>query len=67
MGFYMGVFNFFIVIPQILAATVLGPVVGHFFGGRAMPAVMAGGVLILVAAAALSMVPRHADPVSGPA
>ena len=58
MGFYMGVFNFFIVLPQILAATVLGPVVGHVFGGQAMPAVMVGGVSFLLAAAALSMVPR---------
>jgi len=61
MGFYMGVFNFFIVLPQILAATVLGPVVHHLFAGRALPAVVAGGVSFLVAAAALSWVPR--DPV----
>ena len=58
MGFYMGVFNFFIVLPQILAATVLGPVVQYFFGGHALPAVMAGGVSFFVAAAALSWVPR---------
>lgn len=56
MGFYMGVFNFFIVLPQILAATVLGSVVGHVFGGRAMPAVVVGGAAMLVAAAALSFV-----------
>jgi maltose/moltooligosaccharide transporter len=42
MGFYMGVFNFFIVLPQILAATLLGPVVEHLLGGRAITAVMAG-------------------------
>ena len=45
MGFYMGVFNFFIVLPQILAATVLGPVVQYFFGGHALPAVMAARAL----------------------
>jgi maltose/moltooligosaccharide transporter len=60
MGFYMGVFNFFIVLPQILAATVLGPVVRHLFAGRALPAVIAGGVSLFVAAAALSWVPREA-------
>jgi maltose/moltooligosaccharide transporter len=60
MGFYMGVFNFFIVLPQILAATVLGSVVKHLFGGRALPVVLAGGVSLLVAAAALSWVPRSA-------
>jgi len=62
MGFYMGVFNFFIVIPQILAATVLGPVVQHLFGGRALPAVMAGGVSFFVAAAALTWVPDSPVP-----
>ena len=59
MGFYMGVFNFFIVLPQILAATLLGPVVEHLFAGRAMVAVMAGGVCLLVAALALSWVPEE--------
>jgi maltose/moltooligosaccharide transporter len=62
MGFYMGVFNFFIVLPQILAATVLGPVVQHFLGGHAMPAVVVGGVSFLVSAAALSWVPRNPVP-----
>src|SRR5262249_45146257 len=32
LGYYMGVFNFFIVIPQIVAAAVLGYIVKHFFG-----------------------------------
>lgn len=31
MGIYMGIFNFFIVIPQITAAGILGPLVGGFF------------------------------------
>lgn len=57
MGFYMGVFNFFIVLPQILAATVLGSLVEHVFGGRAILAVLAGGASLLFAAAALWFVP----------
>jgi maltose/moltooligosaccharide transporter len=66
MGFYMGVFNFFIVIPQILAATVLGPVVGAFFGGHALPAVVMGGISLFLAAASLSWVPAYAArPLSG--
>jgi maltose/moltooligosaccharide transporter len=58
MGFYMGVFNFFIVLPQIAAAALLGPVVKNLFAGHALPAVITGGVSLLVAAAALSLVPR---------
>lgn len=59
MGFYMGVFNFFIVLPQIIAATVLGPVVEHLLGGRAIMAVMVGGACMLAAAVALSWVPEE--------
>jgi len=56
MGFYMGVFNFFIVLPQILAATVLGSVVEHLLGGSALTVVIAGGVCMIIAALALSWV-----------
>lgn len=59
MGFYMGVFNFFIVLPQILAATLLGPAVEHLLGGRSVTAVMLGGASILLAAVALSWVPEE--------
>jgi maltose/moltooligosaccharide transporter len=51
MGYYMGVFNFFIVIPQIVAAAVLGFVVGKFFDGQAIYALLIGGVSLIVAAA----------------
>lgn len=61
MGFYMGVFNFFIVLPQILAATVLGPVVQHLLGGRAVAAVMVGGASMFAAALALQRVPEAAS------
>ncbi len=61
MGFYMGVFNFFIVLPQILAATVLGPVVQHLLGGRAVAAVMVGGASMFIAALALQRVPEAAS------
>jgi maltose/moltooligosaccharide transporter len=51
MGYYMGVFNFFIVIPQITAAAVLGLLVGRLFGGQAIYALLVGGVSLLLAAA----------------
>jgi maltose/moltooligosaccharide transporter len=61
MGFYMGVFNFFIVLPQIVAAAVLGPVVDHWLHGHALPVVLLGGASMLVAAAALAWVKPDAD------
>ena len=51
MGYYMGVFNFFIVIPQIVAAAILGFVVGRFFGGHAIYAILIGGTSLVFAAA----------------
>jgi maltose/moltooligosaccharide transporter len=49
MGYFMGVFNFFIVIPQIVAATILGFIVGSFFGGEAIYALMVGGGCMILA------------------
>ncbi len=49
MGFYMGVFNFFIVIPQIIASVGLGSIVQFFFDGRAMPVILCGGISLLIA------------------
>jgi maltose/moltooligosaccharide transporter len=49
MGIYMGIFNFFIVIPQILAASVLGILVRVLFGGDSIDALALGGVLLLLA------------------
>ncbi|MFK7909124.1 MAG: MFS transporter [Akkermansiaceae bacterium] len=50
MGFYMGVFNIFIVIPQIIASLGFGPIVKYLFDGDPMKAVMMGGVSFLIAA-----------------
>jgi maltose/moltooligosaccharide transporter len=50
MGYYMGVFNFFIVIPQIIAASVLGFFVGRLFGGQAIYALAVGGGSLFLAA-----------------
>ncbi len=50
LGYYMGVFNFFIVIPQIVAAVILGFLVGRLFGGEAIYALLIGGVSLVLAA-----------------
>jgi maltose/moltooligosaccharide transporter len=49
MGVYMGIFNFFIVIPQITAAAILGWYVKHLFGGDAMYALILGGMSMVIA------------------
>ena len=49
MGYYMGVFNFFIVIPQIVAAGILGFLLKSFFGNISIYALILGGVSLLLA------------------
>ncbi len=50
MGTYMGIFNFFIVIPQIMAASILGFIVRDVFGGESIYALVTGGISMFVAA-----------------
>jgi maltose/moltooligosaccharide transporter len=56
MGVYMGIFNFFIVIPQILAASILGFLMRRFFDGDAIWALVAGGISMIIAAATVFFV-----------
>ncbi|HEX6613587.1 MAG TPA: MFS transporter, partial [Rhodanobacteraceae bacterium] len=49
MGVYMGIFNFFIVIPQLLAASVLGVLLKVFFHGQPIYALAIGGASLVVA------------------
>ena len=49
MGYYMGVFNFFIVIPQIIAGTVLGFMLTHLFNGQSIFILVAGGISMFIA------------------
>jgi len=61
MGFYMGVFNFFIVLPQILAAVALGKLVDTMLGGDPMKAVLAGGIAMAVASLATLIVSDESE------
>jgi len=49
MGYYMGVFNFFIVIPQIVAGTILGFLVNTFFNDEPIYALIIGGLSMILA------------------
>jgi maltose/moltooligosaccharide transporter len=62
MGVYMGIFNFFIVIPQLTAASVLGLVIREAFDGRAIFGIMIGGALMIVSGLATLWVDREAEP-----
>jgi maltose/moltooligosaccharide transporter len=65
MGVYMGIFNFFIVIPEIIASFAFGPVIRAIFGRdnprSPMFVVMAGGVFLFLAAISVLLVNDVAD------
>ncbi|MBL8300659.1 MAG: MFS transporter [Rhodanobacteraceae bacterium] len=53
MGVYMGIFNIFIVLPQLVAATVLGFLLKTFFAADPLQALYLGAVSLLLAAACM--------------
>ncbi|GAB3382484.1 MFS transporter [Lysobacter fragariae] len=67
MGVYMGIFNFFIVIPQLVAASLLGVLLKLFFGSHPIYALVIGGISMIVAGLCVLRVrepARHAVAVS---
>jgi maltose/moltooligosaccharide transporter len=50
MGVYMGIFNFFIVLPQIINALIGGPLVKYVYGNNPIWALVMSGVSFLIAA-----------------
>ncbi len=49
-GVYMGIFNFFIVLPQTVYALGMSPVIKYVFHGQALPTLVLGGICFLIAA-----------------
>jgi maltose/moltooligosaccharide transporter len=64
-GIYMGIFNFAIVLPEILASLGFGWVMIHILNNNRLHAVVAGGICLIVAASLLSRV-RGASAVTSP-
>jgi len=62
MGIYMGIFNFFIVIPQLVAASVLGLILREFFDLQSIYGLVIGGVLMIIAGLAVLLVDKEAEP-----
>lgn len=61
MGIYMGIFNMFIVVPQIVAATMLGPALRGLFDNQAIFALVISGCSLLLAAVSLAGVRETHD------
>ena len=61
LGIYMGLFNVFVVIPQLLVATVMGSIMKRFFPGEPIwTMAFAAGVMVLAALAMLRVEePEH--------
>ncbi|MDZ4715483.1 MAG: MFS transporter [Cytophagales bacterium] len=64
MGIYMGVFNFFITLPQIINGLIGGPIVKHFYGSQAIFSLVAAGVFLIIAAFCVRFVDDKDDPVA---
>lgn len=64
MGYFMGVFNFFIVIPQIVAGAILDFVTSHVFGGEAVLALVLGGCAMIMGGL-LTLFVKDVDEIQG--
>jgi maltose/moltooligosaccharide transporter len=63
LGVYMGLFNIFIVLPQLVVSSVMGPVVAAFFPADPTPVMAVAAALLLAAALAMRRVPEPEQPV----
>jgi len=50
LGIYMGIFNFFITLPQIINGLLGGSIVKHLYGGQSIYAIVLAGIFMLCAA-----------------
>lgn len=58
-GVYMGIHNMFLVLPQLVAATVLGPLVGQLFHGQAIAALLLSAAALALAALFTFAIPKR--------
>ncbi len=56
MGIYMGIFNFFITVPQILNGIIGGPLIKYAYNGQSIYALMLSGVFLIIGAWAVRFV-----------
>jgi len=63
MGIYMGIFNFFIVLPEIIASLFFGKIMSHYLHNDRLMAVQIGGVLLLLAAIVCAIIIKEEEKV----
>ena len=63
MGVYMGIFNFFICIPQIINSILGGPIVKYIYGGNPIYAILMSGVAFILAALLVQRVQDDEKPI----
>lgn len=59
LGIYMGLFNIFIVVPQLLVATVMGSIMKALFPGQPIWTMLAAAIVMTAAALAMLRVRTH--------
>ena len=62
MGYFMGLFNFFVVIPQIVSGLLLGWMTTHLFGGHTVQTLVLGGASMILAGVLTLFVTDQAVP-----
>ena len=60
-GIYMGIFNFFIVLPEIIASLFFGKIMSNYLGNDRLVAVMIGGFLLLLAGIVCALIIKEKD------
>ncbi|MHB9055425.1 MAG: MFS transporter [Paludibacteraceae bacterium] len=61
-GVYMGIFNIFITLPQIINGLFGGVIVKRLYDSQAIYAIIMSGIFLLISAACVSLVEDKADP-----
>ncbi|MBC7885517.1 MAG: MFS transporter, partial [Saprospiraceae bacterium] len=61
MGIYMGIFNFFITVPQIINGLIGGPMLKSIYGNHAIYALVTSGILMIIGAIAATFVKDKDD------
>ncbi len=64
MGIYMGVFNFFITLPQIVNGIFGGPIVKYIFNSQPIYSIVMAGVFLIIAAISVRFVEDNDDPIN---